>query len=71
VALWVWHLPALYQAALGNAAIHAIEHTCFLATACLFWWALIHGRYGRVGYGAVQAWWQGGDAAIRISPVGR
>jgi putative membrane protein len=51
LALWVWHLPALYQAALANAAIHAIEHTCFLATACLFWWALIHGRYGRVGYG--------------------
>jgi len=51
LALWVWHLPALYQAALGSAAIHAIEHTCFLATACLFWWALIHGRYGRVGYG--------------------
>jgi hypothetical protein len=23
-----------------------------LTTACLFWWALIHGRYERVGYGA-------------------
>src|SRR5437016_8727941 len=50
-ALWAWHLPALYQAALGSAAIHALEHTCFLVTACLFWWALIHGRYGRAGYG--------------------
>src|SRR5438067_3195230 len=52
LALWVWHLPVLYQAALGSAAIHAVEHTCFLLTACLFWWALIHGRYGRAGYGA-------------------
>src|SRR5437762_1436645 len=51
LALWVWHLPVLYQAALRSAAIHAIEHICLLATACLFWWALIHGRYGRVGYG--------------------
>jgi putative membrane protein len=51
LALWIWHLPALYQAALGSAAIHASEHVCFLATACLFWWALIHGRYGRLGYG--------------------
>jgi putative membrane protein len=51
MALWIWHLPTLYQAALGNAAIHATEHLCFLATACLFWWALIHGRYGRFGYG--------------------
>src|SRR5207248_3813830 len=23
MALWVWHLPALYQAALGRAAVHA------------------------------------------------
>src|SRR5213079_1742686 len=51
LALWTWHLPALYQAALGSAAIHAAEHICFLGTACLFWWALIHGRYGRLGYG--------------------
>src|SRR5437870_1961335 len=51
LALWAWHLPALYQAALGSAAIHATEHMCFLGTACLFWWALIHGRYGRLGYG--------------------
>ena len=51
LALWVWHIPALYQAALANAAIHALEHTCYLMTACLFWWALIHGRYGRLGYG--------------------
>src|SRR5437773_2021960 len=51
LALWVWHLPALYQAALRSAAIHAIEHICLLVTACLLWWALIHGRYGRAGYG--------------------
>jgi cytochrome c oxidase assembly factor CtaG len=50
-ALWVWHLPALYQAALGSTAIHATEHLSFLATACLFWWALIHGKYRRLGYG--------------------
>ena len=23
----------------------------FFSTAALFWWALIHGRYGRLGYG--------------------
>src|SRR5436309_1681100 len=33
LALWVWHLPALYQAAIDSAAIHATEHVCFLATA--------------------------------------
>jgi putative membrane protein len=50
-ALWVWHLPALFQAAVVSPAIHAAMHVCFLFTAALFWWALIHGRYGKIGYG--------------------
>jgi len=33
----LWHLPALYDAATQNDAIHAFEHICFLATAILFW----------------------------------
>lgn len=51
LALWTWHIPALYQAALDNQAIHAFEHLCFLVTAALFWWGMVHGRYGRSGYG--------------------
>jgi putative membrane protein len=51
VALWLWHVPALYEAALTNAAVHALEHLCFLLTAALFWWGMVHGRYGRSGYG--------------------
>ncbi|HSD71590.1 MAG TPA: cytochrome c oxidase assembly protein [Thermoanaerobaculia bacterium] len=50
-ALWIWHLPRLYQAAVEDAGIHALMHVCFLFTAALFWWALVHGRYGRLGYG--------------------
>jgi putative membrane protein len=52
VALWVWHVPALYDAALEHEPIHFIEHACFFGTATLFWWGIAHGRYGRVGYGA-------------------
>ena len=33
----VWHIPALYDLALENEAIHAVEHGAFLATALLFW----------------------------------
>jgi putative membrane protein len=51
LALWTWHLPALYEAALDNEAIHALEHSSFLLTAALFWWGMLHGRYGRSGYG--------------------
>jgi cytochrome c oxidase assembly factor CtaG len=50
-AIWIWHIPRLYDAALGNEGIHALEHFCFLVTAGLFWWGMVHGRYGRIGYG--------------------
>jgi len=51
LALWLWHAPALYEAALQSNAIHLLEHASFFGSAALFWWALIHGRYGRLGYG--------------------
>lgn len=52
VALWVWHLPVLYEAAVLDDRIHALQHVMFTGTACLFWWGLVRGRYGRLGYGA-------------------
>jgi len=51
LALWLWHAPALYQAALQNNAVHLAQHASFFGSAALFWWALVHGRYGRMGYG--------------------
>jgi putative membrane protein len=52
IALWLWHLPSLYEAAVLDDGIHVIQHLCFTGTAALFWWSLIRGRYGRLGYGA-------------------
>jgi len=52
---WLWHLPAVFDAALADERIHAVQHLSFFLTAVLFWWALIHGRYGRVGYGVAVA----------------
>lgn len=52
VALWVWHLPVLYEAAVLHDSVHLLQHVCFAGTATLFWWGLIRGRYGRLGYGA-------------------
>jgi putative membrane protein len=51
VALWTWHLPALYQATLVSNTVHALQHASFLGSALLFWWALLHGKHGRAGYG--------------------
>jgi putative membrane protein len=50
-ALWLWHIPSWYEAALHDEAIHALQHLCFVLAGSLFWWAMIHGRYGRIGYG--------------------
>ena len=41
VNLWLWHLPAAYQAALRDHVIHDVEHVAFLGTALLFWWPIV------------------------------
>jgi putative membrane protein len=52
VTLWVWHVPALYQAALSDETVHALEHLLFLSTGMLFWQALLRlGGRQRLGYG--------------------
>ena len=51
IALWIWHIPALFEWALHSEGVHAVQHLSFVATAALFWWGMVHGRYGRAGYG--------------------
>jgi putative membrane protein len=36
-----WHLPALFDAALRNSAIHALQHSLFVALGMLLWSALL------------------------------
>jgi cytochrome c oxidase assembly factor CtaG len=38
---YVWHVPALYQAALRHDGIHAVEHVTFLAFGIAVWMALL------------------------------
>jgi len=37
----LWHIPPLYELALGSDGWHEVEHFCFLATALMFWWHVI------------------------------
>jgi putative membrane protein len=39
--MWVWHIPALYDAALENAALHALEHLLFSFVGGLYWWHVL------------------------------
>lgn len=49
-AIYSWHLPLLYQAALRSDAVHALEHLSFFGTAWLFWWLIIDSQ-GRAKLG--------------------
>ncbi len=56
--LFLWHFPAAYDAALGNDAVHAAQHICFLVTGGIMWAALFEtlpgprwfGTGAKVGY---------------------
>jgi putative membrane protein len=52
IALWAWHLPAAYDAALQSEPIHGVEHLCFLGAAMLAWSVVLRERAG-VGLGAL------------------
>ena len=41
VALWVWHAPVLFDAAVAHEGVHIVQHASFLATALLFWWSVL------------------------------
>jgi putative membrane protein len=46
-ALWMWHVPASFQAGLASNGVHALQHASFLFSALLFWWAVL-GKQGGV-----------------------
>jgi cytochrome c oxidase assembly factor CtaG len=43
-ALWIWHIPVLFDATLASDWVHALQHLSFFGTALLFWWAIINSR---------------------------
>jgi putative membrane protein len=50
LAIWAWHAPFLFDAAVVNVAVHRLQHLSFLLTAILFWWSVF--RRGDSGVGA-------------------
>jgi cytochrome c oxidase assembly factor CtaG len=41
VAIWGWHMPLLFDAAVTNEPMHRLQHISFFATAIVFWWAVL------------------------------
>jgi putative membrane protein len=51
--MWLWHVPALYDAALAHGAIHIAEHVCFLSAGLLYWWHLLSPIRSRLRLGGM------------------
>ena len=43
-ALWLWHAPPLFEAALASEAVHYLQHLTLLVSALLFWASLLPRR---------------------------
>jgi putative membrane protein len=53
--MWAWHAPILFDRALESSGWHIAQHASFFVSALLFWWAMLHPRGGRGGYGVSAA----------------
>ena len=50
--MYLWHLPALYDAAIQHPLVHALEHLSFFAAGIALWWPLVQPvpmRHGLTG----------------------
>ncbi|MEA2219075.1 MAG: putative rane protein [Solirubrobacteraceae bacterium] len=39
--MWIWHIPAMYDAALEHSLVHVVEHVAFALAGGLYWWHLL------------------------------
>jgi putative membrane protein len=49
--LWVWHIPAFFEATLTSEMAHALQHSSFLGSALIFWYALFQGHRRKAANG--------------------
>jgi putative membrane protein len=65
VDLYLWHLPALHEAALRHGALHALQHACFVAFGMNMWMALFGPLPKPVWFG--NGWRLGYIVAVRLT----
>jgi putative membrane protein len=64
----VWHVPAVYDAALRHRALLDLEHASYVATGFLFWWPVFQSVPRRLRSGGKAAYLFG--AFVLASPLG-
>jgi putative membrane protein len=61
--LFIWHIPGLYEEAVLNDAVHALQHACFIGFGVLMWMPI-------AGPLPVPTWF-GGGAQVGYTAVAR
>ena len=52
VTYYVWHVPAIYDAALRDAGpLLLLEHACYFVSGCLLWWPVLQQAPGGLSSG--------------------
>jgi putative membrane protein len=64
----IWHVPALYDAALRHRLLLDLEHASYLVTGCLLWWPVFQDAPRRLRAGAKAAYLFA--AFVLASPLG-
>jgi putative membrane protein len=41
LAIWLWHIPPIFDAAIASSTLHRLQHLSFFVTALLFWWSML------------------------------
>ena len=64
----VWHVPALYDAALRHRLVWDVEHLSYVVAGCLLWWPVLQDVPRKLSAGARAAYLFG--AFVLASPLG-
>jgi cytochrome c oxidase assembly factor CtaG len=67
-AYGIWHVPALYDAALRNRLLLDLEHASYVVTGCLLWWPVFQEAPRRLRSGSKAAYLFA--AFVLASPLG-
>lgn len=51
--MWLWHVPALYDAAVEHSVVHVLEHVSFTFAGGLYWWHLLSPIRSRLALGGL------------------
>lgn len=62
--LLAWHIPAAYEAALGNGGVHVLQHLCFFTFGALMWAPVVEILPGPMWFGT--GWKLGYIVVVRL-----